>query len=50
MKFAEFKDGMLIKAGPVIVTEAEILSSLRKFDPRVPHGSPSARPRGAGRG
>ena len=25
MKFAEFKDGMVIKGGPVVVTEAEIL-------------------------
>ena len=50
MKFAEFKDGMLIKAGPVIVTEAEILSSpassIRSGSTRIP----SARPRGAGAG
>lgn len=37
MKFAEFKDGMLIKAGPVTVTEAEILEFARKFDPQWFH-------------
>ena len=46
MKFAEFKDGMLIKAGPVIVTEAEIrsspASSIRSGSTRIP-----ARGRGA---
>ena len=40
MKFAEFKDGMLIKAGPVIVTEAEILEFARKFDPQWFHTDP----------
>ena len=37
---------MLIKAGPVIVTEAEILEFARKFDPQWFHTDP-ARGRGA---
>ena len=37
MKFADFKDGMLIKAGPVTITEAEILEFARKFDPQWFH-------------
>ena len=37
MKFADFKDGMLIKAGPVTITEAEILEVARKFDPQWFH-------------
>lgn len=37
MKFAEFKDGMVIKGGPVTVTEPEILEFARKFDPQWFH-------------
>lgn len=37
MKFAEFKEGMLIKAGPVSVTEAEILDFAHKYDPQWFH-------------
>ncbi|MFY2844905.1 MaoC family dehydratase [Achromobacter ruhlandii] len=37
MKFADFKDGMLIKAGPVTITEAEILEFARKYDPQWFH-------------
>jgi acyl dehydratase len=40
MKFAEFKDGMVIKAGPVTVTEAEILEFARKYDPQWFHTDP----------
>lgn len=40
MKFAEFKDGMLIKAGPVTITEPEILEFARKFDPQWFHTDP----------
>ena len=40
MKFADFKDGMLIKAGPVTVTEAEILEFARKYDPQWFHTDP----------
>lgn len=50
MKFAEFKDGMLIKAGPVIVTEAEILEFARKFDPQWFHTDPKRAAEGAGAG
>ncbi|APX75868.1 MaoC family dehydratase [Achromobacter insolitus] len=40
MKFAEFKDGMVIKGGPVVVTEAEILEFARRFDPQWFHTDP----------
>ena len=37
MKFAELREGMLIKGGPVTVTEADILSFARQFDPQWVH-------------
>src|SRR3546814_16213868 len=37
MKFAEFKEGMLIHAGPVTVTEAEMLHFARQYDPKWFH-------------
>jgi acyl dehydratase len=37
MKFAEFTQGMVIHAGPVRVTEAEILEFARKYDPQWFH-------------
>jgi acyl dehydratase len=37
MKFANFKQGMTIQAGPVEVTEAEILEFARKYDPQWFH-------------
>ncbi|ANN79310.1 MaoC family dehydratase [Bordetella flabilis] len=37
MKFADFKQGMVIHAGPVKVTEAEILDFARKYDPQWFH-------------
>ena len=40
---------MLIKAGPVIVTEAEILEFARKFDPQWFHTDPKRAAEGAGR-
>jgi len=41
MKFAEFKQGMVIKGGPVTVTEAEILAYARQFDPQWFHTDPA---------
>lgn len=40
MKFAEFKQGMLVHAGPITVTEADILDFARKFDPQWFHADP----------
>ncbi|WP_233233666.1 MaoC family dehydratase [Bordetella sp. LUAb4] len=40
MKFAEFKQGMVIKGGPVTVTEDEILAYARQFDPQWFHTDP----------
>jgi acyl dehydratase len=37
MKFSEFKEGMLIRGGPVVVTEEEILTFARQFDPQWFH-------------
>jgi acyl dehydratase len=37
MKFADFKQGMVIHAGPVSVTEAEILDFAKKYDPQWFH-------------
>ncbi|OZI31356.1 acyl dehydratase [Bordetella genomosp. 10] len=41
MKFAEFKQGMVIKGGPVTVTEAEILAFARQYDPQWFHADPA---------
>ncbi|MVW79605.1 MaoC family dehydratase [Bordetella sp. 02P26C-1] len=40
MKFAEFKEGMVIKGGPVTVTEEEILTFARQYDPQWFHTDP----------
>lgn len=37
MKFAELREGMLIKAGPVKVTQEEVLEFARKYDPQWFH-------------
>ena len=39
MKFAEFKEGMLIHGGPVTVTEAEMLHFARQYDPQATYVS-----------
>ncbi len=40
MKFSELKQGQLIKGGPMLVTEAEIIEFGRKFDPQWFHTDP----------
>lgn len=40
MKFAEFKEGMSIRGGPVTVTENEILTFARQYDPQWFHTDP----------
>lgn len=40
MKFSEFKEGMVIKHGPVRVTEEEILEFARRYDPQWFHTDP----------
>lgn len=37
MKFAEFKEGMLVHGGPITVTQEEILAFARQFDPQWFH-------------
>jgi len=37
MKFDEFHDGKVIKAGPYVVTEAEIIQFARAYDPQWFH-------------
>jgi len=37
MKFADFKEGMVIKHGPVHVSEADILDFARRYDPQWFH-------------
>ncbi|MFJ1302492.1 MaoC family dehydratase [Pseudomonadota bacterium AL_CKDN230030165-1A_HGKHYDSX7] len=37
MKFAEFRQGMLIKGGPMVVKEDEILEFARRYDPQWFH-------------
>jgi acyl dehydratase len=37
MKFAEFKEGMVIHAGPITVTETEMLDFAHKYDPQWFH-------------
>ena len=40
MKFAEFKEGMVIKHGPVRVTEEELLEFAERYDPQWFHIDP----------
>jgi len=40
MKFEDFREGMVIKHGPVKVEEAEILEFARKYDPQWFHTDP----------
>jgi len=40
MKFAEFKEGMVIQHGPVRVTEDDILDFARRYDPQWFHIDP----------
>ncbi|OZI40043.1 acyl dehydratase [Bordetella genomosp. 5] len=37
MKFAEFRQGMVIKGGPMVVKEDEILEFARRYDPQWFH-------------
>lgn len=40
MKFSELKPGMIIKGGPVKITEADILAFATQFDPQWFHTDP----------
>lgn len=40
MKFAHFKPGMIVKGGPVTVTEADIRTFAGQFDPQWFHTDP----------
>ena len=40
MKFSELKPGMIIKGGPVKITEADILAFANQFDPQWFHTDP----------
>ncbi len=42
MKFAEFKEGLVIEAGPYHLTEAEILQFAKAYDPQWFHTDPVA--------
>ena len=42
MKFAEFHPGMVIEAGPYEVSEEELLSFARAYDPQWFHAEPEA--------
>ena len=42
MKFAEFREGQTIQAGPYLVTEAELLQFARAYDPQWFHTDPVA--------
>jgi acyl dehydratase len=42
MKFAEFKVGQVIHAGPYLVNEAEVISFAKAFDPQWFHTDPVA--------
>jgi len=41
MKFAEFHPGQIIEAGPYDVTEAEVLTFARQYDPQWFHTEPA---------
>jgi len=42
MRFAEFKTGMVIEAGPCVVKEDEVLQFARAYDPQWFHTDPQA--------
>ncbi|RST48446.1 MaoC family dehydratase [Variovorax sp. MHTC-1] len=42
MKFAEFRAGQVIEAGPYLVTEAELLQFAKAYDPQWFHTDPEA--------
>ena len=46
MKFADLRQGMVMKGGPVDVTEAEILEFAQKYDPQWFHTDKSRAERG----
>jgi acyl dehydratase len=47
MKFAEFRPGQVIEAGPYRLEEAEILEFARRYDPQWFHLDPAAAARSA---
>ena len=46
MKFADLREGMVIKGGPIRITEAEILEFAGKYDPQWFHVDPVRAARG----
>jgi acyl dehydratase len=46
MLFAEFTPGLVIEAGPITVTEQEIVDFARAFDPQWFHVDPEASAQG----
>jgi len=40
MKFSQLKPGMIIKGGPVTITEADIVAFAKQFDPQWFHTDP----------
>ena len=46
MRFADFQAGLVIKAGPVELTEAELLAFARAYDPQWFHTDPAAAAQG----
>jgi acyl dehydratase len=42
MKFSEFTPGLVIEAGPYVVTEAEVLQFAKAYDPQWFHTDPQA--------
>jgi acyl dehydratase len=46
MKFAEFKTGQVLDAGPYAVSEAEVLNFAQQWDPQWFHTNPDAAARG----
>lgn len=40
MKFAQFKPGMVVKGGPIQISEADIVSFANQFDPQWFHTDP----------
>ncbi len=50
MKFAEFHVGQVIEAGPVDVSEAEVLDFAQRYDPQWFHTDPAAAAKGRFKG
>ena len=48
--FEDYRPGLIVTAGPVIVSEAEILDFARRYDPQPMHTDPASAQAGSSAG